>query len=98
MAQRKSPVGHLGRIVSVFAAGAASMSCAAPTTGVKAMSPPSQPDASTATKPEHLHLALADAINRRDVDALLALYADDATLVPEPGTAVAGAVAIRKAL
>jgi len=62
------------------------------------MSTPSNPFASVARQPEDLHLALADAFNRRDVDALLALYAEDATLVPTPGAAVTGTAALRKAL
>jgi uncharacterized protein (TIGR02246 family) len=50
------------------------------------------------TSPEMLHRALADAFNRHDLAALLSLYAEDATLVPQPGTAVSGPKAIREAL
>jgi len=50
------------------------------------------------TEPEALHRALADAFNRNDLEALLSLYADEATLVPQPGSSVSGTQAIRQAL
>lgn len=62
------------------------------------MTKTSNPIPSLPKQPQDLHLALADAFNRHDLDALLALYAEHATLVPVPGDAVTGAAAIRKAL
>jgi uncharacterized protein (TIGR02246 family) len=62
------------------------------------MSTPSILRAATATNPEALHRALADAFNRNDLDELSSLYDDQATLVPQPGTAVTGAKAVRAAL
>jgi uncharacterized protein (TIGR02246 family) len=42
--------------------------------------------------------AFFDAFNRGDLDAIMALYEPNATMVPQPGEAAEGLVAIRKAL
>jgi uncharacterized protein (TIGR02246 family) len=42
--------------------------------------------------------AYQEAFNDGDLDALLALYEPEATFVPQPGQAAAGAAAIRAAL
>jgi uncharacterized protein (TIGR02246 family) len=42
--------------------------------------------------------AFFDAFNRGDLDAIMALYEPNATMVPQPGQAAEGLVAIRKAL
>src|SRR5262245_55219404 len=54
--------------------------------------------AASAIEPQALHRALADAFNRRDLDPLASLYDENATLVPAPGTAVAGGEAVRRSL
>jgi len=51
----------------------------------------------TAT-PQALHGALADRFNEHDLDGLLALYDEEASLVPQPGTVVKGSQALRQAL
>jgi len=51
-----------------------------------------------ARQPTDLHSLFADAFNRFDEDALIALYEPDATLIPEPGSTVRGHEAIREAL
>lgn len=51
-----------------------------------------------ARNPEDLHRLFAAALNAGDRDALMSLYAPDATLVPQPGQAVTGTAAIREAL
>jgi ketosteroid isomerase-like protein len=50
------------------------------------------------TSPEALHHALADAFNRHDLEQLVALYEEHATLVPQPGHRVSGVAALRAAL
>ena len=49
-------------------------------------------------KPEQVHQALATAWNTGDVNNVLALYEDDALLLPEPGQTVTGKAKIREAL
>lgn len=51
-----------------------------------------------ARKPEELDVLFADAINARDIEALIKLYEPGASLMPEPGEIVSGAKAIREAL
>jgi len=51
-----------------------------------------------ATSPEQLHQLFADALNATDVDALAALYAPDACVVPRNGVSASGAKAIRELL
>ena len=48
--------------------------------------------------PSQAHRAWGDAFNRGDIETLLALYAPDAILVPEPGKQVSGKEGIRAAL
>src|SRR5437762_1081424 len=93
VAPKQRTVEHLCPLVSAIAA-AALVGCAGPKEGTKAMPTPSTLRASNSTQPEALHRALADAFNRRDLDDLLSLYDENATLVPQPGTDVAGAEAI----
>jgi uncharacterized protein (TIGR02246 family) len=50
------------------------------------------------SQPEHVHRELAELFNRRDLEGLLALYEDTATLVPQPGASVSGTRALREAL
>lgn len=47
--------------------------------------------------PEALGHAYQEAFNARRIDEIVALYADDAVLVPMPGTRVVGRPAIRDA-
>lgn len=96
MARHNRTVESVHRIASVIAA--AHLSCAAPRKGTTAMPTVPNPVTSTPTQPEALHRALADAFNRQDIEDLLALYDQEATLVPQPGQAVAGAKAVREAL
>jgi uncharacterized protein (TIGR02246 family) len=49
-------------------------------------------------RPDDYHPAFGEAFNAGDVDALLALYAPDASLVPQPGQVVSGTAALRAAL
>jgi uncharacterized protein (TIGR02246 family) len=49
-------------------------------------------------RPEDLHSLFARSFASGDLDALVALYEDDAVLVPEPGKPVRGHAAIRAAL
>ncbi len=51
-----------------------------------------------ATRPEQIHDLFGAAFNRGDLEALMALYEDGATLVPEPGQSARGAGEIREAL
>jgi uncharacterized protein (TIGR02246 family) len=51
-----------------------------------------------AYKPEDMHQLFVEAFNRKDEEALLALYETNATLVPQPGQPVMGVEAIRAAL
>ncbi len=49
----------------------------------------------SAARAEDLHGATEQAFNKRDVDALVRLYADDACLLDQDGTAARGPAAIR---
>ena len=51
-----------------------------------------------ATEPEQMHGLFEQAFNAGDLDALMALYEPDATLIPQPGVVVEGAAAIRDSL
>jgi uncharacterized protein (TIGR02246 family) len=48
--------------------------------------------------PEEIDSLFAQALNAGNVDALVALYEPQASLMPSPGTLVAGTAAIRGAL
>ena len=48
--------------------------------------------------PQEMHAAFEAAFNARSLDALLALYEDEAALTPQPGVVAAGHAAIREAL
>jgi uncharacterized protein (TIGR02246 family) len=54
--------------------------------------------ASGSETPGALHQRMARLFNEGSLDGLDALYADEATLVPEPGTSVSGRAAVRRAL
>jgi uncharacterized protein (TIGR02246 family) len=57
------------------------------------------PSVRPARSPEELHAIVADAFNHADLDALIAVHADDAALVvPMTGEAVHGLDAIRDAV
>lgn len=49
-------------------------------------------------QPEEIHLRFVTAFNSGDIDAIMALYEPQATLVPQPGQVVQGRDAIRQAL
>lgn len=49
-------------------------------------------------QPEEIHSQFAKAFNSGNLDAIMALYEPQATLVPQPGQAVQGRDAIRQAL
>jgi uncharacterized protein (TIGR02246 family) len=51
-----------------------------------------------ATEPEQIHGLFEQAFNAGDIDALIALYEPDATLIPQPGAVAEGTAAIREAL
>jgi uncharacterized protein (TIGR02246 family) len=51
-----------------------------------------------ARKPEELDALFGQALNAGDLDALVALYEPQASLMPSPGKVVVGAPAIREAL
>lgn len=51
-----------------------------------------------ATRPEACDALFEQHLNAGELDALVALYEDGATLLPEPGTVVTGRTAIREAL
>lgn len=51
-----------------------------------------------ARRPDEVHALFADAFNRADLDALLALYTPDAVLVTGPDSSARGHAAIREAL
>lgn len=51
-----------------------------------------------AHRPEDLHATFARAFAAGDLDTLVALYEDDAVLVPEPGQVKRGHAAIRASL
>jgi uncharacterized protein (TIGR02246 family) len=48
--------------------------------------------------PEEIHGAFTTAFNAGDLDALMALYEPEASVVPAPGEVVTGTAAIRSAL
>ena len=50
------------------------------------------------SRPEEIHSQFATAFNSGNVDAIMALYEPEATLVPQPGQIVQGRDAIRQAL
>jgi uncharacterized protein (TIGR02246 family) len=50
------------------------------------------------SRPEAIHSQFATAFNSGNVDAIMALYEPEATLVPQPGQIVQGRDAIREAL
>ena len=49
-------------------------------------------------RPEDMHARFAAAFNSGDVDAIMALYEPESTLVPQPGQAVVGREALRESL
>jgi uncharacterized protein (TIGR02246 family) len=51
-----------------------------------------------ATEPEQMHRVFEQAFNAGDIEALMALYEPDATLVPQPGAVAEGTAAIRESL
>ena len=51
-----------------------------------------------ARAPEELHRLFAEALNAHDLEALMALFEPEATLIPQPGQVVTGTEAIREAL
>jgi uncharacterized protein (TIGR02246 family) len=51
-----------------------------------------------ARKPEEIDALFAQALNAGDLDALVALYEPQASLMPSPGKLVAGTAAIRDSL
>jgi uncharacterized protein (TIGR02246 family) len=51
-----------------------------------------------ARSPEELDPLFAEALNTGDLEALVALYEPEATLMPQPGQVVIGRKAIREAL
>ena len=50
------------------------------------------------SRPEDIHNRFATAFNSGSLDAILALYEPDATLVPQPGQVARGRDGIRQAL
>jgi uncharacterized protein (TIGR02246 family) len=52
----------------------------------------------SARTPKELHRLFAEALNAHDIEALMALFEPDATLMPQPGQVVTGTEAIREAL
>jgi uncharacterized protein (TIGR02246 family) len=50
------------------------------------------------SRPEDIHSRFAAAFNAGKIDAILALYESEASLVPQPGRVVQGRDAIRQAL
>jgi uncharacterized protein (TIGR02246 family) len=51
-----------------------------------------------ATEPEQIHRLFEQAFNADDLEGLVALYEQDATLVPQPGVVVEGLDGIRESL
>jgi uncharacterized protein (TIGR02246 family) len=51
-----------------------------------------------ASEPEQMHRLFEEAFNAGDLEALMALYEPDATLVPQPGAVAEGPDAIRGSL
>ncbi len=52
----------------------------------------------SARSPEEIDPLFAQALNAADLDALMALYEPQASLMPSPGKVVVGTAAIREAL
>ena len=52
----------------------------------------------TARTPADVDRLVAEAISRGDLDAALACYEDEASLVPQPGQVARGAAALREAV
>ena len=52
----------------------------------------------SARSPEEIDPLFAQALNAGDIDALMALYEPQASLMPSPGKVVVGTAAIREAL
>ncbi|WP_447984650.1 YybH family protein [Nitrospira sp. Nam74] len=50
------------------------------------------------TNPDNLHKAFETAFNSANVEAVLALYEPEASLVPQPGTVAQGRSSIKQAL
>ena len=50
------------------------------------------------SRPEEIHSRFATAFNSGNIDAIMALYEPEATLVPQPDQVVQGREAIREAL
>ncbi|HJT20797.1 MAG TPA: SgcJ/EcaC family oxidoreductase [Nitrospira sp.] len=50
------------------------------------------------SRPEDMHSRFAASFNSGNVDAIMALYEPEASLVPQPGQVVQGREAIRQAL
>lgn len=48
--------------------------------------------------PEALHQALADGFNSKDIDALLDIYEENGSLVPQPGQVATGKDELKAAL
>jgi uncharacterized protein (TIGR02246 family) len=51
-----------------------------------------------ANTPQEVHQLFAKAFSAGDIDAVLSLYEQDATLMPQPGHTVSGHEAMREAL
>jgi uncharacterized protein (TIGR02246 family) len=51
-----------------------------------------------ASEPEQMHRLFEEAFNAGDIEALMALYEPEATLVPQPGAVAEGPDAIRGSL
>ena len=51
-----------------------------------------------ATEPDQIHGLFQEAFNAGDIEALMALYEPDATLIPQPGAIAEGPAAIRESL
>ena len=51
-----------------------------------------------ATEPGQIHGLFEEAFNAGDIEALMALYEPDATLIPQPGAIAEGPAAIRESL
>ena len=48
--------------------------------------------------PKELHKALAEAFNSKDIENVIALYEENASLVPQPGQQVNGKEKVKEAL
>ena len=51
-----------------------------------------------ASEPEQMHRLFEESFNAGDIEALMALYEPEATLVPQPGAVAEGTDAIRESL